>query len=94
MGLIFDTPLIEGIIQKRSNRFIMQVELEGTIYNCHCPTTGRIGNIVLEGIPCLLSKDAGTTRNPPLTVEAISLDLPTTAKKNMDWNKSKCRKPL
>ena len=81
MDFIFDTPLIEGTIQKRPNRFIMQVELDGTIYDCHCPTTGRIGNIVLEGIPCLLSKSAGTARKTPFTVEAISLDLPTTAKK-------------
>lgn len=81
MDFIFDTPLIEGIIQKRPNRFIMQVELNGTIYDCHCPTTGRIGNIVLEAIPCILSKSTGTARKTPFTVEAISLDLHSAVKK-------------
>lgn len=51
---VFEEPLLEGVILKRRNRFIMEVEYDGTVYDCHCPTTGRIGNIVFEDIPCLL----------------------------------------
>jgi len=59
----------------------MQVELNGTLLDCHCPTTGRIGNLVLEDIPCLLSKSANEARKTPYTVEAISLDLPDSQHK-------------
>lgn len=79
--LIFDEPLLEGIILKRRNRFIMEVELDGTIYDCHCPTTGRIGNIVFSDIPCLLSKSKDPARKTPYTVEAFSLDLPSKTEK-------------
>ena len=75
-AFVFDTPLTEGLIRKRRNRFIMEVEITGTMYDCHCPVTGRIGNIVLVDIPCLLSKSTDPTRKTPYTVEAISLDLP------------------
>lgn len=71
---VFDTPLREGRIIKRRNRFIMEVEIDGSVVDCHCPTTGRIGNIVLENIPCLLSKSTDATRKTPYTVEAISVD--------------------
>lgn len=71
---LFEPPLIEAVIRKRPNRFIMQVEVDGAIVDCHCPTTGRIGNIVLEDIPCLLSRSENTARKTPYTVEAVSID--------------------
>ncbi len=80
---IFETPLVEGTIIKRNSQFIMEVNLDGEVINCHCPTTGRIGDIELAGIPCLLSKSKDTTRKTPYTVEAISVDLPST--KNKKW---------
>ncbi|MFE4129680.1 hypothetical protein [Peribacillus sp. YIM B13482] len=51
---------MEGVILKRGNRFIMEVEVEGGVYDCHCPTTGRIGSIVFRNISCLLSKSNDT----------------------------------
>lgn len=71
---MFENALTEAIIRKRPNRFIMQVEINGEIVDCHCPTTGRIGNLVLENLPCLLSKSASATRKTPYTVEAISVN--------------------
>jgi sugar fermentation stimulation protein A len=79
---IFEIPLIEGVIRKRRNRFIMEVDIDGTTYDCHCPTTGRIGNIVFRDIPCLLSESNDTKRKTLYTVEAISLDLPSEANKS------------
>ncbi|WP_433177091.1 hypothetical protein [Actinoallomurus sp. CA-150999] len=29
---------------------------------CHCPTTGRIGDLVLDGLPCLLSRSHSNCR--------------------------------
>ncbi|MFE4426261.1 hypothetical protein ACFY5J_06395 [Peribacillus butanolivorans] len=53
---------MEGVILKRRNRFIMEVEVEGGVNDCHCPTKGRIGNIVFRNISCLLSKSNDTNR--------------------------------
>ena len=74
---------MDGIIRKRKSQFTIDVKVDGVVYNCHCPTTGRIGNIVLNDIPCLLSKSKDKTRKTPYTVEAISLDL--KHKKNKSW---------
>ncbi|WP_059050147.1 DNA/RNA nuclease SfsA [Paenibacillus senegalimassiliensis] len=79
---IFETPLIEGVISRRRNRFIMEVEVDGVVIDCHCPTTGRIGDIVFRDIPCLLSKSNNLSRKTLYTVEAISVDLPSDANKS------------
>jgi sugar fermentation stimulation protein A len=79
----FRERLAEGLIEERPNRFIMQCRVDGALHRCHCPVTGRIGDLCFENIPCLLSKSAGTTRTTAYTVEAISLDPP--AKKNKRW---------
>jgi sugar fermentation stimulation protein A len=51
----------------------MQVEKDGDVFLCHCPSTGKIGNIIFDKIPCLLSKSADQKRKTPYTVEAISI---------------------
>jgi len=70
----FKEPLIEGTILARPNRFIMLVDLNGKKTFVHCPSTGRIGNIVFDNVPCLLSKADNPKRKTKYTVEAISLD--------------------
>jgi sugar fermentation stimulation protein A len=70
----FKEPLIEGTILGRSNRFIMLVILNGKRILAHCPSTGRIGNIVFNNVPCLLSKADNPKRKTEYTVEAIWLD--------------------
>jgi sugar fermentation stimulation protein A len=69
----FTKPLIEGTIKSRPNRFIFVVEIDGVAQKCHCPTTGRIGDIEFENVPCLLSENA-PGRFTQYTVEAISSD--------------------
>lgn len=73
---IFELPLVGGVVMKRKSQFTMIVELNGKVYDCHCPTTGRIGNIDICGRPCLLSKSNDSNRKTPYTVEAISLSRP------------------
>lgn len=70
----FKKPLIEGLIKSRPNRFIMDVEIGKKLEKCHCPSTGRIGNIFFSDIPCLLSKSTTENRKTSHTVEAISID--------------------
>jgi sugar fermentation stimulation protein A len=64
--------LAEGLILKRKNRFIMEVLLNGKIEICHCPCTGRIGNVVFENIPCLLTNTNNIKTK--YTIEAVSLN--------------------
>lgn len=80
---MFPQELVEGIIRSRPNRFIMNVELEGSLVKSHCPVTGRIGNLVFDEIPCLLSKGDSPGRKTQFTVEAISLD--PIDKKGKSW---------
>lgn len=70
----FSEPLTEGTISKRNGQYIIIVNVNGKEINCHCPTTGRIGDIELSGRPCLMSKSKDPHRKTPYTVEAISLN--------------------
>ena len=79
----FDKPLIEGVIKSRPNRFLMEVELAGKIILCHCPVTGRIGDLVFSDIPCLISSEDKDSRRTKFTVEAISLN--KIKRKRKDW---------
>jgi sugar fermentation stimulation protein A len=69
----FTKPLIEGTIKSRPNKFIFMVDINGTVQKCHCPTTGRIGDIEFNNVPCLLSENA-PGRFTEYTVVAISSD--------------------
>ncbi|MDA4125260.1 MAG: DNA/RNA nuclease SfsA [Thaumarchaeota archaeon] len=68
----FNPPLSEGIVMSRPNRFVMMVQSKGRTLRCHCPTTGRLGDLDLHGIPCLFSNARNTARKTAFTVEAVS----------------------
>ena len=74
--------MIEGLIKSRPNRFVMVVDINGKKQKCYCPSTGRIGSIEFEDIPCLLSKSDNPKRKMPHTVEAFSLDPISTKRKS------------
>ena len=59
----------------------VDVSVNGETVQCHCPTTGRIGNIDLSGRPCLLSPSDNPKRKTRYTVEAISLGRPDDSNK-------------
>jgi sugar fermentation stimulation protein A len=80
---LFPQVLLEGTIKSRPNRFIMNVDIGGHIVKCHCPVTGRIGDLVFDQIPCLLSESDSADRKTRFTVEAISLD--PIDKKDKSW---------
>lgn len=50
----------------------MLVRAERKTLRCHCPTTGRLGDLKLSGLPCLYSTSDSQTRKTGYTVEAIS----------------------
>ncbi|HEV2138397.1 MAG TPA: DNA/RNA nuclease SfsA [Nitrososphaerales archaeon] len=68
----FPKTLRVGTILSRPNRFIMMVRSGGRTIRCHCPTTGRLGDLKLEGLPCLYSTSTSAKRKTAHTVEAIS----------------------
>jgi len=53
----------------------MLVGARGKTLRCHCPTTGRIGDLKLPGLPCLYSTSTNAVRKTGYTVEAISTSL-------------------
>lgn len=63
---LFEKPLQEGILLKRNSRFTMDVLLDGVTVKCHCPTTGRIGDVDTKNIACLVSKSEDVKRKLPL----------------------------
>jgi len=71
----FSHPLEEGRIISRPNRFVMLVNVKGRTLRCHCPTTGRLGDLDLRGLPCLYSTSRGDKRKTAHTVEAIALSV-------------------
>lgn len=50
----------------------MLVRAGGETLRCHCPTTGRLGDLKLAGLPCLYSTSDSGLRKTRHTVEAIS----------------------
>lgn len=79
----FDEKLTEAIIIRRNSQFTVECELNGKTEKVHCPTTGRIGNIDLKNIACLLSKSNNPNRKTRYTLEAISVTNPD--KKDKKW---------
>ena len=43
--------LIEGVFLKRLNRFLAMVELDGVPTPCHVPNSGRLGELLVPGVP-------------------------------------------
>ena len=70
----FKKPLREAILLKRNSQFTMDVLLDGQTVRCHCPITGRIGNVDMKNISCLVSKSDDPKRKLKFTVEAVSCD--------------------
>ena len=76
----FPVPLRKGRILSRPNRFIMLVSAGDRELRCHCPTTGRLGDLDVAGLPCLYSTSHNSKRKTRHTVEAIS-----TSARNESW---------
>ena len=58
----------------------MLVKAGGRTLRCHCPTTGRLGDLNLSGLPCLYSTSNAKSRKTRYTVEAVS-----TSPKGGSW---------
>ncbi|MBR0271565.1 MAG: DNA/RNA nuclease SfsA [Methanobrevibacter sp.] len=71
---LFKNTLIEAIIVKRNSQFTLDVDIDGIVEKVHCPTTGRIGDIDLKNVACLISPSDNPNRKTKYTLEAVSVD--------------------
>lgn len=71
---LFEKPLIEAVIVKRNSQFTLDVDIDGDVEKVHCPTTGRIGDIDLKNVACLLSPSDNPNRKTKYTLEAVSVN--------------------
>lgn len=74
-GLIkFPRTLERAKIVKRPNRFIVEIEINGKVAKAHCPVTGSIGSMTLNGLDALVSRPLiQGSRATEFTLEAIQL---------------------
>lgn len=61
----------EAIFISRPNRFIIHAELEGREVICHCPNTGRMGELLIPGVRLILEKSDNPNRKTPYSAVAV-----------------------
>lgn len=61
----------EGIFRVRKNRFVAEVELNGSVIDVHVPNTGRCREILVPGAKVLLTRAANPNRKYPYTLYAV-----------------------
>lgn len=61
----------EAIFIKRPNRFIIHASLEGEEIICHCPNTGRMGELLYSGVKLILEKSKNKKRKTPYSVVGV-----------------------
>lgn len=60
-----------GIFKKRPNRFIIIAELNKKEVTCHCPNTGRMGELLLPGVKLILEESQNPERKTKYSVVAV-----------------------
>lgn len=58
----FPRPLAEGLFVRRVNRFVAEIEVEGSIVRAHVPNTGRMTELLVAGAPVMLLPRQGAHR--------------------------------
>jgi sugar fermentation stimulation protein A len=68
-------PLIPGILVRRYQRFLADVELaDGTVVTAHTPNTGSMKECAVPGYSVFLSRAANPLRKLPYTLELIHVN--------------------
>lgn len=61
----------EATFLKRPNRFIIHASLRGKEVICHCPNTGRMGELLLPGVRLILEKSRNVKRKTAYSVVGV-----------------------
>jgi sugar fermentation stimulation protein A len=67
----FQKPCEVGKFQKRYKRFFADIEYQGQMITAHCPNTGSLKSINIQGQDCLFSTTDDPNRKLKFTLEAI-----------------------
>jgi sugar fermentation stimulation protein A len=68
------TPLIEGRLIRRYERFVAEVRVGPDVVKAHCVNPGRMEGLVIEGARVWLSTSTNASRAMPYTWELVELD--------------------
>ncbi len=72
----------DAIFIERPNRFIIHANLDGEEVICHCPNTGRMGELLFPGVKLILEKSKNPKRKTAYSVVAVyknNLVIPITS---------------
>ena len=69
--MIFENPLISGVLIKRYKRFFMDVKIKDKIITAHCPNTGSMIGLLNQGNKVWVSKSNNPKRKLQYTVQII-----------------------
>lgn len=73
--MIFNPPLLPGILIRRYQRFLADITLaDGTIVTAHCPNSGSMKGCAIPGSPVLLSRQDSPKRKLQFTWELVQVD--------------------
>ncbi len=60
--MIFDKETVKGIFLERPDRFRAYIDLDGERILAHVPNTGRLMEILIPGVPCLIRTEDNPAR--------------------------------
>jgi sugar fermentation stimulation protein A len=66
--------LIDGVFLRRYKRFLVDVEVDGTVHTAHLANTGSMRACMAPRAPVRLSLSANPKRKLPMSVEQIAVD--------------------
>ncbi len=62
---------LEALFVNRPNRFIIYADIDGLEVKCHCPNTGRMGELLLPGVKLILERSTNPNRKTKFSVVAV-----------------------
>lgn len=68
--ILFNNDL-EALFIKRPNRFIIFADIDGEEVRCHCPNTGRMGELLYPGVKIILEESRNPERKTKFSVVAV-----------------------
>ncbi len=69
--MIFENPLLSGVLIKRYKRFFMDIKIKDKIITAHCPNTGSMIGLLNKGNKVWISKSNNPKRKLQYTVQII-----------------------
>ena len=72
--MIFENPLLSGVLIKRYKRFFVDIRIKKQIITAHCPNTGSMLGLLKNGNKVWITKTNNTKRKLKYTLQIIEVD--------------------